>query len=535
MGKKSRNNKKTNTPKTDDFKPKGLLVTTAQDYHNNYVAQLAYDIEFNKHLSVLMPAMLGLYPLPLRLYDALDFRCREYIIVDDPEDVGVFNEMLISQHQEEKTIYPIKYEAFLEKKPKGGCYVLFDLPQDKRLELTKSLKDEKDSVVISIGKLKTEESKAKSSLVNQTSDVLSELYQITMQDGKPHCMIFPVNSILDIRDIGFADEEEKPKLVSTLYKICSAYEKDYGVKDLQTSATGSEEKIIQYRKALEERDFEISILKAVAASAGADMTGLEKGIKEVQALKQAFSAEYDKTQDAFIQEKLESDFQNNVSELLVKITSNMLTVVNRDKYEKMIVESLGEDVWKNKLSERSRTYLISAMMTYDSMNKLEDKSSLDYSGVCLQITKVLDEEMTARFYTQYKSFLFKNYLFDKWPEAMKSRYGYDPISANDFTLGTISPLFGIDVRGNIVDQASFGMVKSFAREVLYKPELKEIDIQRGLFSIVACTEKTRKDYRNPAAHRESMPYISAKECIDYLVEQTKMLKVILQNMRGVRV
>ena len=48
---------------------------------------------------------------------------------------------------------------------------------------------------------------------------------------------------------------------------------------------------------------------------------------------------------------------------------------------------------------------------------------------------------------------------------------------------------------------------------------------------VECSEKTRRDYRNPAAHREAMSYISARECIDYLLEQTKMLKIVLQDMR----
>ena len=45
----------------------GLLVATAQEYHSRYSQEIAYEIEFHKHLSVLMPAMIGLYPLPLRL------------------------------------------------------------------------------------------------------------------------------------------------------------------------------------------------------------------------------------------------------------------------------------------------------------------------------------------------------------------------------------------------------------------------------------------------------------------------------------
>lgn len=509
----------------------GLLVTTAREYHLRYAEEIAYEIEFHKHLSVLMPALIGLYPLPLLLYDGLEFRCREYIIVEGQDDIDTFNNMLISKQEENKCIYPILFEDFIDRFPTGGCYVLFDLPQEKRMMLSHMLSTKKDVAVISIGKLRDETVSAKSSLVNQAQSAMAELYQITTKDGRPHCMIFPVDSILDIRDLMYAGASEKSRLVSALYNICSDYEVDYGVTDQLTNASGNADKIARYNRMLAERDLEISILKAVAASAGVDMSGLEKGISRITEMKNEFSEKYDQTMDPVEQEKMETAFQNEVSELLVTITNNMMTLANRDSYEKVMIDQLGEKVWKEMLSARSRTYLISAMMTFDSMNKLSERDAVDYSGVCLQVTKVLDEEMAARFYTLYKRYLYKTYLLDDWPRAMKTKYGDEPISSNDFTIGTIAHVVGVGSRGRVYNSKAFEQVQEFAKKCLYKEGMSDQEIRDHLITCVECAEKTRKDYRNPAAHRESMSYISAKECIDYLIEQTKMIKQVLQDMK----
>jgi len=525
------NQKRTVQQETQTNESTGLLVATAQEYHARYAEEIAYEIEFHKHLSVLMPAMIGLYPLPLRLYDGLAFRCREYVIVENPEDINIFNDMLISQQDENKCIYPILFEDYIQKKPSGGCYVLFDLSQEKRMEISAALSTQKETVIISIGRLTTGNEGAKSSFVSQAQDAMAELYQITMKDGRPYCMIFPVESILDIRDLMYASTTEKTKLVSALYNICSDYELDYGVTEQFTNASGSAEKIAQYKRMLAERDFEISILKSVAASAGVDLNGLEEGISKITKMKQDYADRFDQTNDPFEQERLEATFQNDVSELLVSVTSNLMTAKNKDSYEKIMIEQLGEAVWGKLLSERSRTYLISSMMTFDSMNKLSDRNTLDYSGVCLQVTKVLDEEMTLRFYTRYKRYLLNTLLLGDWPRAMKSKYGDEPLEINDFTLGSVAYVIGVGRNGRVYDSSAFEAVQGFAKNHLYKDELSDREIQDHLIKCVECAEKTRRDYRNPAAHREAMSYISARECIDYLIEQTKMLKLVLQDMK----
>lgn len=67
MGKKNRRKKKNailsqeRIVGADSKKSTGLLVTTAREYHLRYAEEIAYEVEYHKHLSVLMPAMIGLH------------------------------------------------------------------------------------------------------------------------------------------------------------------------------------------------------------------------------------------------------------------------------------------------------------------------------------------------------------------------------------------------------------------------------------------------------------------------------------------
>lgn len=528
---KSSNRVEKRTESKNQDETRGLLVSTAMEYHQSYANQVAYDIEFNKHLSVLMPSLIGLFPFPLNIYEGLEFRSREYVITSDLDSANSLNRMLVTLHDENNCIFPIQFADFMKEKPEGDCYVLFDLSQNERKELGNILIPKKDSVVISVGRLELIDELGKSAEARQAGTILNELYQITTKDGKPHGMIFPVNSILDIRDIKYADEQEKVKLVSRLYDICSTYEIDYGLKDSAMEASGNAEKLVAINRAQSELEFEKDILKSIAASAGADMLTLEAGIKNITKLKKTFAGQFDMTEDPIEHERLEAEFQDKTTELLVELTKNMLTLTRKEKYENALIDNLGRIVWDERLSPRSKTYLISAMMTYDTLNTIQNRDSLDYSGVCLQITKVLDEELSDRFYAKYKEYLVQNFPVDRWPDAMKSRDGKGIITADEFTLGTVAYVIGTNPSHTLGRGYATTIVREFARNVLYPIVMTDDEIDQHLTDIVVCAEKTRNDYRNPAAHRETISYISATECIAYLIEQTKMIRMILESMR----
>lgn len=56
----------------------GLLVETAQKYHARYIADIAFKIGKNKHLSVLIPSLMGMFPVIPNIYDILEYKSRMF-------------------------------------------------------------------------------------------------------------------------------------------------------------------------------------------------------------------------------------------------------------------------------------------------------------------------------------------------------------------------------------------------------------------------------------------------------------------------
>ena len=85
---------------------------------------------------------------------------------------------------------------------------------------------------------------------------------------------------------------------------------------------------------------------------------------------------------------------------------------NTDDYkheEQKLIISLGDSTW-NKLQDSSKTFLTTSKITYNKLNELGDV--IDYSGVCLLVTKALEVELTLRFYKRFIDYLREHYKKD---------------------------------------------------------------------------------------------------------------------------
>ena len=512
----------------------GLLIKTAQKYHGLYTAEIAYRMGKNKHLSILIPSLMGTFPIIPNVYDILDYRDRLYVIVDSQEVISDINTVLFEAERENDCIYPISVNDFICNEPEGDCYILYNLNQDDRKELEKILVPKKDKIVISVGRLlnidTTEKDKAFTS--SHSNEILNELYNMTLSDGEPHCMIFEMDSIIDIRDIAHAELSEKDYLLKKLYSVCNSYESDLKNTD---PGINNNDKLIMYQKAQEELELQIQFLKMVSATAGVKINELDECLNKIKELKGEYSIKFENTQDENELEELETQFQTVIAELCVKATKGILTIDKMDTYENALKHSLSEKVW-NMLTRHSQMYLISALMTFESLEKIPNKDDIDFSGVCLQVTKVLDEEMSLRLYDDYKTYLQNhNRPLNQWPRAMKIKDNdgnFVILPEHKFTIGSITHVIGYDTKNNRVsDRRAFNSMKEYAKVKIYENGKTDSAIESSLISIAKCAEKTRNDFRNPSAHRNLMPYISAKECIEYLIEQTRMLKEIMKDMR----
>ncbi len=512
-----------------------MHAITARKYHWRYRSEIAFQLCHHAHLSVLLPKFLPPYPLVLNIYDILEYRERELVLVKSPEEVAYITKLICTYEKENDCIYPMLVEEFNKDKAENSCVVLLNLDHKTRVDLMQSLCPQKERHVISVANLDVLQSKGAewSFYETQSQAILNELYELTKSNKQPHCMIFPVDSILDIRDIRYASSYEKDKLVRRITEIAALYEKDCVQNGMAPNAADMMSALKNKSLAIVELQTEISLLKNIAISFGISKEALESGLQRIQELKKKYQVDSHPYSEEE-KERIISLIETEVANVTEELTSKASSVQDREQYEQMLINDLSVQVW-NKLSDKSKRYLISARMTYDSLKQLSNSEDVDFSGVCLQATKTLDEELATRFFVHYQRYIEQKYpvysMIEKWPNALKTKDGMEPLSDQDFTLGSIRFVIGVDETGEIANRYVFRHMLTYARTQLYNSGLSEAAIEQKLKNIVRYTEKVRTDYRNPSAHRESMSVTTASECLGYLVEHYKKLKEILEDMK----
>lgn len=199
--------------------------------------------------------------------------------------------------------------------------------------------------------------------------------------------------------------------------------------------------------------------------------------------------------------------------------------------EKLII-SMGASTWE-KLTPSAREFLITAKVTYHSLIRMKDM--VDYSGVCLPLTKAVELETGNRL---CKNFL--RYLKQKYPGNHTTHYPSAllkkgrPIRPREFTLGSAAYILcsrqGEDVTSEqfAADQAC---LMEYAHDCLMPGKTDE-EIRTVFDQIADGIETVRKDYRNPCAHINQLQKINAMECFDLVVDVEKLLKLIVDSCEG---
>lgn len=198
------------------------------------------------------------------------------------------------------------------------------------------------------------------------------------------------------------------------------------------------------------------------------------------------------------------------------------------------------DTWE-KISDKSKKYLVSARLMFKKQSVLGDL--VDYSGVCLLVTKALELEMARRFYIDYIAFLenrFGNRTIDlnNWPVALtKKRRNHTNnrrekivLPEHSFTLGTVAYVLcykfsnGIDENKKNTD---LDTIIDFANNELFETPKSVDDAKTILHDIAKEVDFIREKYRNPSAHKNALVRESAKECIDYVIAVQRVMVKIL--------
>ena len=247
--------------------------------------------------------------------------------------------------------------------------------------------------------------------------------------------------------------------------------------------------------------------------------------------------------DEFVKETALKQLQDKVADIVSSLTESALSSKDQKYFEGYLIGELTAEVWE-KIDDKSKAFLITAKSSYESMIKLKDSETFDYSGVCLLVTKALEVETTKRFFLSYKDYLTREYSsISCWPEALRKRKQGKVteyvIDDNEFTLGTVVPLIGLKREygndGKII--AYLDEKKETKKQFIdyAKKELFEFSdcckVEKEIKEDVHFIDTVRVDYRNPAAHRDRMTITSAKECLEYVIDVQHMLKNMLSTMK----
>lgn len=219
-----------------------------------------------------------------------------------------------------------------------------------------------------------------------------------------------------------------------------------------------------------------------------------------------------------------------VDKIVDEIDSKYSTKTYEAEEEKLRV-SLGEAAW-NKLSEESQKFLVSAKVTYNYLINI--KSAIDYSGVCLLVTKALEVEMKKRFYTDYVAYLKNTYPgrrnYNKFPAALLNQYG-QPIRAKDFTLGRVAFTLCAKFGNNATEQE-----KDHDRDILIEFSKSALFVGKSDEEILDMLESYGEDiaditdeYRNKAAHTNELKRVNAELCFNLVLDVEKLLKRMLDS------
>ena len=219
-----------------------------------------------------------------------------------------------------------------------------------------------------------------------------------------------------------------------------------------------------------------------------------------------------------------SSLKDNRDELMKKADS---------QYVNKLKSSVGKKTFL-KLSSQSVTWLVSALMAYDTMKDYD--RMVDFSGVCVQIGKACEYELKKRIFTGYMAYEKKKYgepqYLKKIPSACFSTNDTTEesqlLTEDQVTLGKLKYIMGLDDNGRIASQKIWHEFREYAEAELLVNPASSYNIIKSQMPVIA---RIRDEYRNPSAHAQEVTVVDAQECIQYVITVQKKLSELLEQYK----
>lgn len=221
---------------------------------------------------------------------------------------------------------------------------------------------------------------------------------------------------------------------------------------------------------------------------------------------------------------------------IIKEIDGKYSDISRSNEEKKLIASLGRELWEKKLTAASKNYLISSKVTYNYYLSIE---TLDYSGVCLLVTKALEVEMSERFYREYVAFLKTGYTdswkrhLDDFPTTLLKTVNGNKVlkSSKDFTLGSVAYVLCAKEDRDATEKQLKNNEKrlvEFAKEKLMQDKSDE-EILSTLKKYGEKVADITEEYRNKAAHTNELGRVDAETCFKIVLDTEQLLRVMLDS------
>ncbi len=329
------------------------------------------------------------------------------------------------------------------------------------------------------------------------------------------CLLYKTKELIDVRDVFFASFEEKQFLDNQFlkYKLAAT---ELLVKKLNERNHQSEQEIINLKSKV---DFQNRMLRCVGMQASEIDSYLQEMMKHKTRISE-LSCD-DEAKERFI-----SDSQDAITRILCEIKDKYANQLAVTSCENDIRSNINDSIW-HRLDNKTKSYLVTAKYTFESILKEDKDFSMDYSGVCLLITKSVELESSKRFFAGYSQYLYEKYQsrYDLWPKSMvfydKNTGELKP--STFYTLGTFVSI--VKINGGKFSPDFL----NYAQRELYS-KMTPDEIKTELSRDCKFIEWVRCKYRNPAAHTGALKQIGAKECFEYVIEVHKMLQKMISSM-----
>ena len=215
----------------------------------------------------------------------------------------------------------------------------------------------------------------------------------------------------------------------------------------------------------------------------------------------------------------------NILDYHRNISKDMHYYIEKEK----LIKLFGQDSWE-KLSDDSKTFLITSKFMYNHLSKLNE--NFDYSGICVLTTKALEVEIFKRFFSDFIEYLDKKYQKDysKYHTALLHR-NFKPLFPERFTMGSIAYVlcYKENIRNTENEKVNNKIIlMEYCKNSIFS-DYSEKEIISMLNYYAEQIELIKEKYRNPSAHRDQIKRVDAEECMDLIIDVEKLLKQMIDS------